>query len=241
MSNRFSYCTTHSFSDSVFLFHLPQSASLRDFMRVQRTLIDSGLVTKNRSEGRGAKGDDCSSLRQVQAFPRSFRRVRDPELRSTARARIPHGPDEEVFWHWQTGGGHPNGAKPAGPRAMKAGLLRGGGRTHMAQRTLRRFVTVGVLAAALAIAAATPAHARDLGPTVRPWGWLQDLWTRGVSVLWNWSATPAIPRDSGNAGDLQKAGPGVDPNGSTTPGSPNTSGPTCSTCSDQGPGVDPNG
>jgi hypothetical protein len=111
----------------------------------------------------------------------------------------------------------------------------------MAQRTYRRFLTVGVLAAALAIAAATPAQARDLGPAGHTWGWLQDLWTRGVSILWNWSATPALAREGGDPGSFRKAGPGTDPNGSTTPGTSSTSGPTCTTCGDQGLGTDPNG
>jgi hypothetical protein len=105
----------------------------------------------------------------------------------------------------------------------------------MSQRTLQRFVTAGALAAILFIGAAVPAQARDLGTAGHAWGWLEELWTRSVSVLGIWTAAPAPAR-----GPL-KQGPGLDPNGVPTPTANFTGESTCGTCSDQGYELDPNG
>ena len=105
----------------------------------------------------------------------------------------------------------------------------------MTQRTAQRLAAAGALAAVLALGSAAPAQARDLGST-HGWQRLQDLWSKAVSALWDWSGPPSsapiIPHD------LRKAGPTTDPNGSPNPGSTT---PAAGTSGDQGPTVDPNG
>jgi hypothetical protein len=104
----------------------------------------------------------------------------------------------------------------------------------MSYRLLRRTVTVGVLAAVLL--SATPAHARDLGTAGSVWGWMQEVWGRGVAALWDREVVPT--RRPGE--NQRKEGWGLDPNGATTPRSSST--PTaCSSCSEEGDGLDPNG
>ena len=105
----------------------------------------------------------------------------------------------------------------------------------MSQRTLQRFVTAGALAAILFIGTAVPAQARDLGTAGHAWGWLEELWTRSVSVLGIWTATPTPTR-----GPL-KQGLGLDPDGAPKPTANSTDAPVCGSCSDQGYGLDPNG
>jgi hypothetical protein len=108
----------------------------------------------------------------------------------------------------------------------------------MTQRTPQRFAAAAALAAVLFLTAAAPAQARDLGPAPRAWQWLQELWIKGTSVLWNWSE-PAVPAP-GFSGELRKEGPGSDPNGAPSPG-PSSATPACDTCGDAGPGSDPDG
>ncbi|HYX24009.1 MAG TPA: hypothetical protein VFC23_07630 [Thermoanaerobaculia bacterium] len=109
----------------------------------------------------------------------------------------------------------------------------------MSYATLRRYLTVGVLAAALGAAGAAPASARDLGTAGRAWLWLQDVWTQGVSILWQGpgageSGSKLVP-------SWAKQGPGVDPSGATSP-PPSSATPPCgSSCPDEGFGLDPNG
>ena len=102
----------------------------------------------------------------------------------------------------------------------------------MSYRLLRRTVTVGILAAVLLGTA--PAHARDLGSAGRAWGWIQEVWGRGVGALWE---RGVVQRE---AGDQRKEGLGLDPNGGTTPRT-NSAPAQCESCSDQGLGLDPNG
>ena len=118
---------------------------------------------------------------------------------------------------------------------MEARMCRGEGRADMSQRTLQRFVTAGALAASLFIGAAVPAQARDLGTAGHAWGWLEELWTRSVSVLGIWTAAPTPAR-----GPL-KQGYGWDPSGASTPTANSTGEPACGSCSDQGYGIDPDG
>jgi hypothetical protein len=47
---------------------------------------------------------------------------------------------------------------------------------------IRRFATVGTLAFVLFLAGAGASHARDLS-SAGAWGWLQGLWSQGVSWL----------------------------------------------------------
>jgi hypothetical protein len=108
----------------------------------------------------------------------------------------------------------------------------------MSQSTLRRYLTVGVLAAILTTASAAPAQARDLGTAGRAWLWLQDVWTQGVSALWDWSGV-AGPGSKG-APRREKQGHGMGSKGLPSP-RPAPPSPVCDTCADQGPGFDPNG
>jgi len=99
----------------------------------------------------------------------------------------------------------------------------------MSQTTLRRCLTVAILAAVLTTAGAAPAQARDLGTAGRAWLWLQDVWTQRLSALWDGSGggkpeSKEIPFQA-------KEGLGLDPNGSPRPASVS---PPCGTC-------DPNG
>jgi hypothetical protein len=106
---------------------------------------------------------------------------------------------------------------------------------------IRRFATVGTLAIVLFLTGAGSSQARDLS-SVSAWGWLQGLWSQGVSWLGVGGGSPARP--TGRAAGLQKEGLGADPNGGARPGSSSgatTSGPLCTTCADEGLGADPNG
>jgi hypothetical protein len=108
---------------------------------------------------------------------------------------------------------------------------------------IRRFATVGTLALVLFLAGASSSHARDLG-SISAWGWLQGLWSKGVSWVGGGLGSPTPVRPAQRTTVLQKNGLGQDPNGSTSPGSPSgatTSGPLCTNCGDQGYGLDPNG
>src|SRR5436305_2671530 len=70
------------------------------------------------------------------------------------------------------------------------------GEHDMSYATLRRYLTVGVLAAVLSAAGAAPASARDLGTAGRAWLWHQDVWTQGVTILWHGagqSGSKAVP------------------------------------------------
>ncbi len=113
------------------------------------------------------------------------------------------------------------------------------GEHDMSYTTLRRYLTVGVLAAVLSAAGAPPASARDVGTAGRAWLWLQDVWTQGVSILWHGAGAG----DSGSkvVPSWAKQGYGVDPNGGTPPRPSSVTPPCGSTCPDQGPGLDPNG
>jgi hypothetical protein len=97
---------------------------------------------------------------------------------------------------------------------------------------IRRFATVGTLMIVLSLAGAGAGQARDLG-SVSAWGWLQGLWSQSVSWLGGGHGSPAPARHARRATELEKGGPGQDPNGSPSPGTPNsatTSGPLCAGC-----------
>jgi hypothetical protein len=106
----------------------------------------------------------------------------------------------------------------------------------MSQQNVRRFATVGALALLVFMAGAGSLQARDLSSVRGPWGWFQEIWAQGASVVGSWYGAPAAPgRNPRSAMGLQKEGHGLDPNGATT------AGPLCMGCGDQGPGADPNG
>ena len=132
----------------------------------------------------------------------------------------------------------PGDAAPSsrGRRTMEVRPLPAAGGIHMSQRSLRRHLTAGVLATVLL--GATPAHARDLGTTGNVWGWMQEVWTRGVSALWERGA--GVARRERPAGDQRKEGNGLDPNGGMPP-RPSSATTGCGLCIDQGNGLDPNG
>lgn len=105
----------------------------------------------------------------------------------------------------------------------------------MNQRTIRRAITAGVLAAVLALPG--PVHAAGPGNSgsANLWDWLSSLWERGIFVLWPLSAA------SGSAGP-GGSGPGADPNGGTAQGEQGPEAdPNSVNSGDQGPGADPNG
>lgn len=94
---------------------------------------------------------------------------------------------------------------------------------------IRRTLAVAGLLAALVLVLPSPSHAVGLWDPAatavlssRIWSWLEGL-----------GLTPHQPVAARRPGArLEKGGPGIDPNGTTTP--PATS-------SDQGSGIDPNG
>lgn len=98
----------------------------------------------------------------------------------------------------------------------------------MSQRTLRRIVTAGALAALLALSLPTSADARELGGTGGMLRWLKNFWGSGVSVL-----LPSAP----DPRSTTKQGYGIDPNGNPVT-APNT---MCGSRCEEGPGIDPNG
>lgn len=102
----------------------------------------------------------------------------------------------------------------------------------MSQRMLRRIVTVGALAALLALSLPAPADARELGALGGMLRWLNDFWESGVSALW-----PSAPADR----PITKEGPGIDPNGKPVPDPAIPSGTSCGVACEQGLGLDPNG
>lgn len=96
----------------------------------------------------------------------------------------------------------------------------------MSSQRFRRLAPAAALAAALALA--TPVHAAAPSPWLDParlaqrtLQWLTTLWATGPR-------TPAV---------LEKAGAGVDPNGSPAP----TGTSTCTGDCERGHGIDPNG
>jgi len=104
----------------------------------------------------------------------------------------------------------------------------------MRQTMVRRLVMVGSLAMILSVARPGAVQARELrGPGA--WGWLQQLWTQGISALWSGPAAPEPVRGTRSAGALRKDGGSL--------GWPKTPPPDAldSSSSDQGLGLDPNG
>jgi hypothetical protein len=107
---------------------------------------------------------------------------------------------------------------------------------------IRRFTTVGTLALVLSLAGAGASQARDLS-SASAWGWLQGLWSKGVSWMGGGYGLTVPAQPAPRLTGLQKEGPGADPNGSThssSSGGTTTSLP-CASCRDQGLGQDPNG
>ena len=115
----------------------------------------------------------------------------------------------------------------------------------MSQQNVRPFATVGALALLLFMAGAGSVQARDLSSVRGPWGWFQEIWAQGASVVGSWHGVPAATKHPRSSGVHQKEGLGVDPSGKAGPGvDPNgaaASGPLCIGCGDQGHGLDPNG
>jgi hypothetical protein len=105
----------------------------------------------------------------------------------------------------------------------------------MRQPIVRRFAIVGTVAMILFVARPGAAQARDLR-TGEAWGWLQQLWTQGISALWSGPGAPEPARGARSAGELRKDGLGL--------GGPRTLPPDplgISSDTDQGHGLDPNG
>jgi hypothetical protein len=107
----------------------------------------------------------------------------------------------------------------------------------MRQPIVRRFAIVGTLAMVLFVAQPGSAQARELR-TEGTWGWLQQLWTQGISALWTGPDAPQPARGARVAGELRKDGGGV---GWSVPVPTVPPGSLTGILSDEGHGLDPNG
>ena len=105
----------------------------------------------------------------------------------------------------------------------------------MNRRKLSHVIAAGILAALLALpgpALAQGTHSRGAAGILE---WLAGLWERTMAAQGAW------------VGPLQKAGPGIDPNGGKPAGTGGTTGSTGGTVTgsgvqgDQGLGIDPHG
>lgn len=110
----------------------------------------------------------------------------------------------------------------------------------MTRPIVRRLIAVGALAMLLVLAGPAQAEAGDFGKGVDLLGWLTKLWENGLSVLWGGEAGEEGGRRPSSA-FMEEQGPGTDPNGGTTQGTPPSGGPGAGSSSDQGLGSDPNG
>jgi hypothetical protein len=123
----------------------------------------------------------------------------------------------------------------------------------MPSQRFRRLASAAALAAALALA--TPAHAASPPPWLDP-ARLAQRTLQWLSTLWNAGPrTPAVREKAGHGIDpdgssASEAGAGVDPNGSSAstdrgagvdPDGSSTSTTTCTGDCERGAGVDPNG
>jgi hypothetical protein len=81
------------------------------------------------------------------------------------------------------------------------------------------------------------AQARELR-TGGAWGWLQQLWTQGISALWSAPGAQEPARGARGAGELRKDGKGL---GWPRTPPPVSSGALDATSTDNGNGLDPNG
>ncbi len=108
----------------------------------------------------------------------------------------------------------------------------------MRQPIVRRLAIVGTLAMILFVAQPGSAQARELR-TAGTWGWLQQLWTQGISALWMGPVAPQPAHGARSAGGLRKDGLGL--GGPRTPPPPISPGSLSGILSDEGHGLDPNG
>lgn len=100
----------------------------------------------------------------------------------------------------------------------------------MSQRIVHRLLAAG---AVVAVLAAGPAQAQE-GPrdaAGKVWRWLGSLQEKAVLTLLLWTGE-AVPR---------KAGPMVDPNGSSAPSPDGSTAPSCQGGTEAGHLIDPNG
>jgi hypothetical protein len=95
----------------------------------------------------------------------------------------------------------------------------------MSQRKIGRACSAGFLAAALLVAGSAPAGAAGRSPKSL-WHWMMEEWREWTGVL-----TPRQP----------KQGPGIDPNGGTTPQPGSSTGTACHDCGDSASGTGPGG
>lgn len=103
-------------------------------------------------------------------------------------------------------------------------------------KTVRAFAIL-TLAAVLVLAGSAPAHAAQRSAPRGIWGWLEMVWTEGISGLWQ-TERPAPSRGKGRG--QAKQGTCINPDGcaNSLTVSP---GPACSRFNDQGGCVDPDG
>ncbi len=103
-------------------------------------------------------------------------------------------------------------------------------------KTVRAFAIL-TLAAVLVLASSVPAHAARRSAPEGVWGWLESIWTEGISGLWR---TERPEPSRGKVPGQAKQGGCVDPDGCAR-SLTSSPGPACSRFNDQGGCVDPNG
>lgn len=106
----------------------------------------------------------------------------------------------------------------------------------MHQHSLKRLLSVSLLAGGLALIGPIQVHAAPVAGPQAVWKWLIRAWEETVPVLWGRAG-------AGQGNGLQeKGGVCIDPNGSCTPHSmAPAAGPACRAGSEGGVCIDPNG
>jgi hypothetical protein len=106
----------------------------------------------------------------------------------------------------------------------------------MHQHSLKRLLSVSLLAGGLAFVGPIQVQAAPVAGPQAVWQWLTGAWEEAVPVLWG---RPGAGRGDGLQ---EKGGPCIDPNGAGTPHSTAPSaGPVCHAWTEGGPCIDPNG
>ena len=109
----------------------------------------------------------------------------------------------------------------------------------MHQHSLKRLLSVSLLAGGLAFMGPAQVHAAPVTGPQGLWKWLAQIWGEGVAVVWE---RPEAGHLSSQRPTWQKQGICIDPNGGCSPQSATSAGgPTCHVWTEQGICIDPNG